>query len=274
MSAASANPSVALPYPIIVDTREQAPYSFAGIQSDAKEGGGNYAVEVHRRGLGSGDYSVAGLEEIVAVERKSLQDLYGTIGQGRERFVRELERLSEFRYAAVVIEADWRQIVFDPPDHSRLTPRAVHRSIVAWAQRYPRVHWWPCPDRRFAELTTFRILKRAMDEHVKALKLRKPNEGYWRKLPCPQHVARFELECPACNGKNSEWVPTGPKVNDLAGDCIELLKLNDELGVATTQAERRWRCSAMIDKAVEIARGYLRRMELDRSTDFDMANEQ
>jgi hypothetical protein len=31
-------------------------------------------------------------------------------------------------------------------------------------------------------------------------------DGYWQKLPCPKHSKRFELECPACNGKNAERV--------------------------------------------------------------------
>ncbi len=36
----------------------------------------------------------------------------------------------------------------------------------------------------------------------------KPPKGYWRKLPCSEHTAQFNLECPACNGKNAEWVET------------------------------------------------------------------
>ena len=226
---------VPFPHPIIIDTREQLPFAFAGIPSDAKEGKGFYAIDVVRQTLQSGDYSIDGLQEIVAVERKSLADLFSTIGQGRDRFVRELERLSSFRYAAIVFEGTWDDVVLAPPEHTRLTGKTVHRSIVAWQQRYPRVHWWACGNRRFAEITTFRILKRAIDEHVKALKAVKPG--------------------------------TSVKVNDLAGDCIELLRLNDQLDRATTQAERRWVASSMIDRAVEIARSYLRKMEVAKDDD-------
>jgi len=216
--------TVALPHAIIVDTREQAPYTFAGIASDAAEGGGPYDVQTTRGTLGSGDYSIAGLEEIVAVERKSKEDLYGTIGQGRDRFVRELERLSEFRFAAVVIEASWDEIVLDPPAHSRLHPKTVHRSIIAWQQRFPRVHWWACGDRRFAEITTLRILMRAGDEHAKAM------------------------------------TDARKAANSFPDACAEVLRLNDSLGGATTAAERRWIASLLSDKAVEVARGYLRSM--------------
>jgi ERCC4-type nuclease len=45
---------------------------------------------------------VQGFADQIAVERKSLADLFGTLGQGRERFERELVRLSAHQYAAVV----------------------------------------------------------------------------------------------------------------------------------------------------------------------------
>ena len=31
-------------------------------------------------------------------------------------------------------------------------------------------------------------------------------DGHWRKMPCPKHSKQFQLECPACNGKNAERV--------------------------------------------------------------------
>ena len=49
---------------VVVDTREQEPYSF---DSDK--------VSAVRKALPAGDYSLVGLEERVAVERKSLTDL-------------------------------------------------------------------------------------------------------------------------------------------------------------------------------------------------------
>jgi hypothetical protein len=63
-------------------------------------------------------------------------------------------------FAAVVVEADWEKILKHPPDFSRLNPKTIFRSVIAWQQRYPRVHWWMGPDRRFAEIVTLRILER------------------------------------------------------------------------------------------------------------------
>jgi len=48
---------------------------------------------------------VAGLEGVVAVERKSLDDFVSTVIHSRERFYRELQKLAEYRAACVVVEA-------------------------------------------------------------------------------------------------------------------------------------------------------------------------
>jgi ERCC4-type nuclease len=155
------------PFTIVIDSREQAPYSFRGLIADARHKRRPLIVRTEIRGLASGDYSLAGHEDQIAVERKSLDDLYATLGQGRERFERELVRLNELAFAAVVIEAGWSAIVGQPPAHSKLSPKSVYRSVIAWQQRFPKVHWWPCDTRTFAERTTFRILERFWSENEK-----------------------------------------------------------------------------------------------------------
>jgi len=82
------------PATIVIDTREQEPYSF-----DSRLAG---AV---RRALPAGDYSVEGLEERVAVERKSLDDFVSTVIHARQRFREELRKLAGYRAACVVVEA-------------------------------------------------------------------------------------------------------------------------------------------------------------------------
>jgi ERCC4-type nuclease len=78
---------------IIADTREREVYSFDPAR-----------VDVVRRALAAGDYSVAGLEDRVAVERKSLDDFVSTVIRSRERFGRELDRLRQCEAACVVVE--------------------------------------------------------------------------------------------------------------------------------------------------------------------------
>ena len=153
--------NTALDLPVVlVDDREKRPYTFSRCRGDARDGHAPLAVPTRRVTLPTGDYSLDGLADRIAVERKSLADLYGTLGQRRGRFQDDLGRLNALDVAFVVVEADWRAILRSPPPHSRLSPRSVFRSVVAWQQRFPRVHWWTCPNRAFGEVATFRILQR------------------------------------------------------------------------------------------------------------------
>jgi DNA excision repair protein ERCC-4 len=77
----------------IIDTREQQPYAFGPAQ-----------ITTVRRALAAGDYSVEGMEEIVAVERKTVEDFVKTVIRERERFDRELEKLAGYTAACVVVE--------------------------------------------------------------------------------------------------------------------------------------------------------------------------
>jgi len=141
---------------IIVDTREQKPYDFSHISPPP-------VVKVAT--LKAGDYSLKGFEDQVAIERKSLIDAFGTFGTGRKRFERELERMVTYQFAAVVIEADWDNIVLRPPARSKLEPKTVVASIATWCQRY-RVHFWTCPNRAFAEKWTYRLLERFWKDQI------------------------------------------------------------------------------------------------------------
>ena len=163
------DPLVVCPFRIVVDTREQFPYDFSRIPPRGKDGGKFLTIPTVRSGLESGDYSIEGFEGRVAIERKSLEDLYSTLGDGRERFEREFERLSTYDFAAVVIEANIQEI-WRPEEtrgstwRSRLNPKSVEGTIVAWSVRYPRVHWWPMGTRRASEIRTFWALERFWEE--------------------------------------------------------------------------------------------------------------
>jgi DNA excision repair protein ERCC-4 len=129
---------------LIVDTREQRPYTFAGALT---------------RTLHTGDYSVEGLEDSVAIERKSVSDLLGCIGGGRERFERELERLGRMPYPTLIVEASLRDVL-QGNVRCALHPNAVLGSLCAWSMRY-RLPIWFCGDRRTAEIATERLLLKA-----------------------------------------------------------------------------------------------------------------
>lgn len=155
-------PHTILPVPILIDTREQQPFAFQSIRTDKahQKKRTNWHVETMQATLETGDYSLQGYVDHVAVERKSKADLFGTLGQGRERFERELERLRMYRWACVVVEADWGEVLSDPPPFTALKSKTVYRSILAWMARYPNIHWLFVPGREVAENATFRYLLR------------------------------------------------------------------------------------------------------------------
>lgn len=135
---------------ILQDSREQKPFTFSSIVPQP-------IIKV--AALKAGDYSIEGCESIIAGERKSLIDAYGTFGKGRDRFERELEKLAKYRFGFVVLEADFDTIIFRPPARSRLKPKTVIRSMAAWAIRH-NVHFYWCPNRAAAEKWTFILLER------------------------------------------------------------------------------------------------------------------
>ena len=146
-----------MPFVILVDGREQKPYRFDQIRGDAKQRKRPLDVSVEWAHLKTGDYSIRGYDTRVAVERKSLEDLYNTLGQNRDRFEREHERLAEFETKLVVIEAEWSTILRRPPDFSRLNPKTIIRTCLSWQTKYG-VPWIALPGRRAGELACFRIL--------------------------------------------------------------------------------------------------------------------
>jgi ERCC4-type nuclease len=102
----------------VIDTREQLPLDLA-------------PLAVERGTLATGDYSVVGLESIVAVERKSLSDLLCCIGQERERFDREVMRLLAYPCRAVVVETTWPEL--EAGDwRSKITAAAAVGSCIGW----------------------------------------------------------------------------------------------------------------------------------------------
>jgi len=133
---------------VAIDTREQRPWTFPASQ---------------RVTLATGDYAIVGLEHLIAIERKSKQDAYGSIGRGRERFEREWVRLGELSYAAVVIEASLADFL-QPPSRSLLHPRAAVGTLASWSVRYG-VHVVFADDRRHAAAWTLKLLSKFWEQH-------------------------------------------------------------------------------------------------------------
>jgi ERCC4-type nuclease len=142
---------------VLIDLREKSPYGFTGLRTDA---GRPLRVLTRAVRLETGDYSLAGREGEVAVERKELSDYFRSIGAARSRFVRELRRLNGMMSSAVVVEATWDAIMESPLVVSRLFPKAVCAVTHNLRHRFPNVVWHFVSGRREGELTTFGILER------------------------------------------------------------------------------------------------------------------
>jgi hypothetical protein len=156
------------PFVIVVDTAEQLPFSFANLHADAAQLHRPLVVRLLRRHIPiastrlSIDYSIDGFEHQVGIERKSHEDFCNTLaGRHRDRFEKKLIIINEsFQHFTVVVEAEWSTILYQPPDFSSVVPKTLFRTVVAWQQRYQRVHWLFLPNRRLAEMATYRVLER------------------------------------------------------------------------------------------------------------------
>jgi len=129
---------------IIIDTREQDPFPLIG-------------YETRIATLRTGDYSLEGFEDKVAVERKSKSDAYGCVGGGRKRFVACLERLAELDRAAIVIERSIEDFDRNPPERTRIDSRMAVGSYISWSCKYRIPVFW-CNNRAYAERITVRFL--------------------------------------------------------------------------------------------------------------------
>jgi ERCC4 domain len=127
------------PFTVVIDGREKAAWRFTGLRADAKDGGHELVVPTVWDHLETGDYSIKGHESAVCVERKSLQDIYGTLSGHRDRFAREVDRMTEFDRAAIVIEASLEEVV-NPTwriDRDIAMEKNKQQAAVALAQMIP-----------------------------------------------------------------------------------------------------------------------------------------
>lgn len=98
---------------VIIDTREQAPWSFPGW------------VTVTRGTLPTGDYALAG--DGWAIERKGLDDFLGTVSSGWERFLREIGRMDGWAAKVIVVESDFAACCFrQEVDSAIIRPQHSH----------------------------------------------------------------------------------------------------------------------------------------------------
>lgn len=108
---------------IVIDTREQAPLAFRRLPFITGT-------------LRTGDYSLAGAEELFAVERKSVADLVACCsGANRERFEREMHRLRGYRFKRLLVVGA-RAEISQHRYRSNIAPAAILGTLAAFEVRY------------------------------------------------------------------------------------------------------------------------------------------
>ena len=103
----------------VIDTRESQPYKFKDSLSI-------------RTKLDAGDYSLQGFERHIAIERKSISDLLGSLGSGRGRFLKSLERLQGIPCRFLLVECSFDQLTRKASygHASKMHPNQVVGSLV------------------------------------------------------------------------------------------------------------------------------------------------
>jgi ERCC4-type nuclease len=163
---------------LIIDSREQTPFQFTQLVSA-------------KGTLQSGDYSIQGLEHLFAVERKSLDDLAGSIGTERERFERELHRLRGFRFKRLLIIGSEDAIV-NHRYRSQITPKAVLHSLYAIEARYDiPVIFAPTPEAgaRLIERWAVWFAREVAKDAEFAVKAAGLSIGLGKGLPCAERLS-------------------------------------------------------------------------------------
>lgn len=105
----------------IIDSREKRPLDLS-------------PLKMLQGTLYTGDYSILGLENHIAIERKSLEDFIACCGRERERFDKACQRLLAYPVRAIVIETSMAQLELGAW-RSQMTPKQICASFASFAAR-------------------------------------------------------------------------------------------------------------------------------------------
>lgn len=146
---------------VIVDTREQKPWTFALSSS---------VDNIISRDLKTGDYAIEGLEDILCIERKAnVAEFAGNITE--KRFTRELIRMEKFPYKFIILEFNYYAI--DQYPMGSQIPKRLHAGIkvtggfimkfISEIQVKYGIHVVPCCNSVYAEHVATNIMKRVYE---------------------------------------------------------------------------------------------------------------
>jgi ERCC4-type nuclease len=107
---------------VIVDTREQNPFSFGRFRGWFKG--------VKHTALKVGDYSIEGMENECTVERKDLPDLIQSLTTNRSVFVKRLREMRKYPHRLLVVTAPM-SVVKSRYGAFSIDPNRITQSLIA-----------------------------------------------------------------------------------------------------------------------------------------------
>lgn len=113
---------------IIRDTREKPGTGWAFRASSTCAG-----MEIKK--LDTGDYSIGGYEHLIMVERKSITDLWGSLIQQNDRFMKEMERAKSMPARYLIIEATLADVMSGIP-YSKVKPELIISKLISLEQKH------------------------------------------------------------------------------------------------------------------------------------------
>jgi hypothetical protein len=147
------------PFTIIIDTREQQPWEF-GFHTTSKQK------------LDTGDYSIEGLENTLAIERKkSVSEIANNISE--RRFKDVLERMNKIPYKFMLFEFDLEDVYNFPVgsdipkklwDKLKISSKYLLKYLTEIQLNYD-IHIIYCGDASNAEKMAVSIMKRVYEKH-------------------------------------------------------------------------------------------------------------
>ena len=105
----------------LIDSREQRPLDLSPLATVTAT-------------LDAGDYTIKGLEHMIAIERKAEGDLLACCGQDRARFEQQVQRLLAYPVRALVIESTWPRIE-SGEWKSKIRPESVLGTLLGIVER-------------------------------------------------------------------------------------------------------------------------------------------
>jgi hypothetical protein len=151
-------------FTILIDSQEKQPWTFEGFTENDRP-----VIVPHRwqsLGPSHGDYSVAGCEGYVHVERKSLEDALGTFlshGDRRERWLNTLRFLAEIPMGCIIVEATQGQCLAAIQSRGKRSVHALRNefmgSVMSWSSDF-LLSFWFIDTPRLSQRFAYRYLKR------------------------------------------------------------------------------------------------------------------